>query len=143
MYNTLVFVAPTHTTSETPESMGASLTFPLFTSRKCQVVFDLPAVQLYLVEEKRANSYTTISVPQIIPLDCVLTPLGLTFALLRLGAASMPLKSQSPSPRRHAHYILNIECMCLLHKQGSAQDSFPHSHCSAIDSRHSGAKISG
>lgn len=46
MYKMLVFVAPTHTTSDALESNGASVTVPLAMSNSCHVVVDSCSVQL-------------------------------------------------------------------------------------------------
>ncbi len=56
IYRMLVSDLLTHTTSETEESKGASVMSPLATSKMCQVVDALCEVQLYLVDENRANS---------------------------------------------------------------------------------------
>lgn len=46
MYKMLVFVDPTHTTSDTLESKGASVMAPLATSNSCHEVDDSWVVQL-------------------------------------------------------------------------------------------------
>lgn len=112
MYKILVLVEPTQTTSNTSESNGASVTLPLATSKMYHAVEDSWAVQLYVADEKRANSYRALALACWL-LSAMLTPLGLTIAVLLLGAASIPLSaSASQLGLLMSQYELNGNSLC-------------------------------